>query len=319
MRRTPFIIVSTAVALTIGLAVAPRRYAVDGISMGPGLLPGDLVATGWLPDGDRWRTPARRDRWIVVLPDGSTGLKRIAGLPGETISFETGDLAIDGTVALKSPAELATLGSLVSRERPRPAAAWSRPPGIILDSAPFAAELVNLRLLPVRDAGFAAVVRPADQRAGSCRLRGIVGPLTVTWRLGSGRVCLVAGRLDGHAVAAAWPLPATPGGFGDRVCLPAGPPGRWDFTAPWPTAPGSPAGEAPGMSLASLPEEPAAQIDEVIVWRDVRHRPAADGRDRWSLGKAAFFLLGDFPPGSRDSRQFGPLPRSALRHRIAGP
>jgi type IV secretory pathway protease TraF len=319
MRRRLTVILLAGIAVTVGLALAPRRYEVDGISMGPGLLPGDVVATGWLPERDRWRTPERFERWIVTLPDGSTGIKRLAGLPGETVSLAGGDLAIDGEVVLKSPAVLASIGSVVSGEAAPAQTAWSQEPELVLDRAPFATEMVNLRLLPVRDVGFAAIIDVADGQASRLRARGTVGPLGITWRLGAGRCCLVAGRLDEHAVAAAWPLPAgatIPAD--DRRCLPTGAPGRWSVARPWPAGDGDEAATA--MSLALLPEGEARRaIEQVIVWRDACYRPAADGTSRWQLGSDAFFLLGDFPAGSRDSREFGPLPRSGLRHPIAVP
>jgi len=319
MRRRLTVILLAGTAVTVGLAVAPRRYEVEGISMAPGLLPGDLVSTGWLPARDRWRTPERFDRWIVTLPDGSTGIKRLTGLPGETVSLAAGDLAIDGEVVLKSPAELASIGSAISREAAPAKTAWSREPGLVLDRAPFATEMVNLRLLPVRDAGFAAIIDVANGQPGRLRVRGTVGPLSITWRLGGSRCCLVAGRLDGHAVAAAWPLPVRPGlSEDDRRWLPPGAPARWNVARPWPASDGDEA--APAMSLALLPEgEPRGAIERVIVWRDAHYRSAADGTTRWQLGDDAFFLLGDFPAGSRDSRQFGVLSRSALRHRLSQP
>ena len=182
--------------------------------MGPGLVPGDFVATGWLPDRDRWRSPRRFDRWIVRLPDGSTGLKRIAGLPGETVGIVNGDLEIDGALTVKNPWQSATLGSVVSREQPEDTSRWSRPSKVVLDRAPVAATMVNLRLLPVCDVGFAATIRLTEPAAGGCRARAVAGPLAVTWRLSTaGRLAIVAGRLDGQAVAAAWPLPAA----GDRL------------------------------------------------------------------------------------------------------
>ena len=287
--------------------------------MGPGLVPGDFVATGWLPDRDRWRSPRRFDRWIARLPDGSTGLKRIAGLPGETVGIVNGDLEINGALTVKNPWQSATLGSVVSREQPEDTSRWSRPSKVVLDRAPVAATMVNLRLLPVCDVGFAATIRLTEPAAGGCRARAVAGPLAVTWRLSTaGRLAIVAGRLDGQAVAAAWPLPAA----GDlwlngRRCLPGRPPDRWDLHRPWPTSPASadPAAPALSLTLAAGPDATAA-IEEVVVWRDVRYRPAADGRDRWRLADGEFLLLGDFPPGSRDSRHFGPLPRTALRHRI---
>jgi type IV secretory pathway protease TraF len=46
-------------------------------------------------------------------------------------------------------------------------------------------------------------------------------------------------------------------------------------------------------------------------------RPAADGTAAWQVGADAAFVLGDHPAASRDSRQWGPVPLPALRHRLA--
>ncbi|NBW86953.1 MAG: hypothetical protein EBR23_09040 [Planctomycetia bacterium] len=63
----------------------------------------------------------------------------------------------------------------------------------------------------------------------------------------------------------------------------------------------------------------AGEIVSWTLWRDVLHRPAADGRDAWRLRRDEFFVLGDFPSGSIDGRQWGPLHRAALRHRVGPP
>ena len=319
-RRIGFVVV-VAAALALGLVAAPRRYVVDGVSMGPGLLPGDVVATGWLPGLDRWRRPARFDRWIVTLPDGSTGLKRLVGLPGETIELLEGDLVVDGRTVLKGPRLLAETGSEWAAADER-GCAWSAAPAVVLDEAVFAPGEVSRLLLPVRDGGFAAevVVSDAAIQAGEVRARVTTGPLTVVWRLrAAGRYAVVAGRLDGQAVAVAWPVVASSGpGARERRCLPAAAPESWDVVRPWPAA-STVAGEERSPALAlevtGSGESPGA-IERVGRWRDVRLRPAADGLGRWSLGPGEIFLLGDFPSGSRDSRQFGTLDPSALRHRV---
>lgn len=339
MNRRLVLIVAVAAAVVGGLVAAPRRYEVDGISMGPSLLPGDVVATGWLPELDRWRIPRRFDRSIVRLPDGSTGLKRMAGLPGEEISLAAGDLAIDSRIVLKSPRQLAVMGSRIGSPVAMPdgepkrgerdaAAAWAAAPATFLDDAPFATAEVSRVLLPVRDVGFAAVVAlPATGVARPVRLRVTTGPMSVTWRLGApGRYAVVAGRLDGHAVASVWPFP---GGAGwrdpERHCLPPGAPERWDAALPWPMpkagAVEGPADDrAPGMALELFSSgDKEAVIDRVALWRDILLRPAADGVETWRLGPDEVFLLGDFPSGSRDSRHFGPLPVAAVRHRVSAP
>jgi type IV secretory pathway protease TraF len=324
--RRIIIVVAIAAALVGGLVLAPRRYEVDGVSMGPGLLPGDVVATGWLPDLDRRGAPRRFDRWIVRLPDGSTGLKRIAGLPGEEVAFVTGDLEINGTRVLKGPRQLAELGSTVELGRRDSAEAgttahWSRPAALVLDDAPFATAEVSRLLLPVQDVGVAAFVHVPAGRPS--RVRAEAGPLAVTWKLAApGRYGVAAGRLDGHAVAVAWPLPTGADEHETtRTCLPVGAPDRWDVVRPWPgtdalATDGRDDDRCPSLAIAVGAAADSAVIDRVSVWRDILYRPAADGVARWRLGSDAFFLLGDFPSGSRDSRHFGSLWRAALRWRI---
>lgn len=349
MNRRITIIALFAIALTAGLAVAPRRYVVEGLSMGPALLPGDVVATGWVPVADRRWQPSRFDRWIVTLPDGSTGLKRVIGLPGETVSFAEGDLVVDGRTTLKGPRLLAEMGShewqpahppatrpLPADHGPGPQPAipllaseaspdthWSAAPAVVLDDAPFTPGEVSRLLLPVRDAGFAAelLVPPEAVRAGAVRVRASAGPLCVGWRLGrAGRYCVVAGRLDGHAVAVAWPLPASRPPTGrSRLCLPAAPPATWDVALPWPAqGDGSESAHltpALALSLTMAGDTPIV-IEQVSNWRDILYRSAADGTTTWSLEDGNIFVLGDFPSGSRDSRHFGALPITALWHRL---
>jgi type IV secretory pathway protease TraF len=289
--------------------------------MGPGLLPGDIVASGWLPAFDRWRPPGRFERWIVTLPDGSTGLKRVVGLPGETIGLVDGDLVIAGRSVLKAPRLLAEMGSPLPVAGPR-GSSWAQAPAVILDDAPFAPGEVSRLLLPVRDVGFAAVVSVAAAavEAGPVRARATAGPLTVRWRFqAAGRYAVVAGRLDGRAVAAAWPVTVGKAAEAvDRRCLPAAAPDHWDVGAPWPKSIDA-AGDQRSPSLALDVETsggPPATIELVTIWRDLLLRPAADGVARWPVPADEVFLLGDFPSGSRDSRQFGPLPLTALRLRL---
>jgi hypothetical protein len=323
-RLTRRILVVTLVVLPVmgALVARPRRYEVDGHSMGPALRPGDLVATGWLPFRDHWHRPGRFERWVVALPDGTAGLKRIVGLPGETVAVIDGDLHVGGDAVLKPPAILAQVASPVGPRCGLGAGdtAWSLPPAPILDDDPDEPDGPTRLLLPVRDAGFAGIVHV--EAVGDARVRARVGPFAVTWRLESvGRHAVVAGRLDGHVVAAAWLVP--PGDAWDgRSCLPAAAPARWDVTRPWPgSLPDAGATAAPSLGLALVATDVpgAAAIGDVAVWRDVLYRPTVAGDARWSLTGDAHLVLGDRPVTSRDSRHFGPLPRAALRHRVHGP
>jgi hypothetical protein len=157
----------------------------------------------------------------------------VVGLPGETIDLLEGDLVVEGRAVLKGPRLLAEIGSDLG-----PAgqgdAVWSAAPAVVLDDAAFAPGEVSRLLLPVRDGGFAAEVLVSDAaiRAGEVHARATAGPLTVVWRLrAAGRYAVVAGRLDGQAVAAAWPVVASSGpGARERQCLPAAAPESWDVS-----------------------------------------------------------------------------------------
>ena len=213
-------IAACAVAVLCGLAVLapPARYEVDGVSMAPGLLPGDIVTTGWFPPLDRLRQPRRHERWILTSPDGASAIKRVVGLPEETISIRDGDLVIDGRTFLTPPHVLAEVSSPVPEPTIASAADDDAPSGWhrvvtmpdAFDDAVFAPEERRM-LLPVRDVGLAAVIhlRPLRSEDAAVRVRVRVGEAVLPWRLkASGRYGVIAGRLDGHLVGAAWPITA---------------------------------------------------------------------------------------------------------------
>jgi hypothetical protein len=182
-------------------------------------------------------------------------------------------------------------------------------------------------LLPVRDVGLAIVIclREMPSEDAPLRVRVRVGNTVLSWRIkAGGRYGVVAGRLDGHVVGAAWPIAGADGRKEHaRSCLPPVAPVGWDVARPWPEDIVSDAnGTLPtlslGITVAGVPVEPNdtdAMIERMAVWRDILHRPAADGVVEWRLGSHAFLVLGDFPSGSRDSRHWGPLGRSALCNR----
>jgi signal peptidase I len=336
MNRVATCVVACFAVILCGLAVLapPSRYEVDGLSMAPGLLPGDVVTTGWLPSLDRLRQPRRHERWILTSPDASPAIKRVVGLPGETVSIRDGDLAIDGQTVLKPPPLLAELASAVTEATIVAASddaadgRWQRTVSLstVLDDAACAPE-ERRTLLPVRDVGLAAVIHlpesPADHAA--VRVLARVGGFVVPWRLkASGRYAVVAGRLDGHVVGAAWPI-ADAEGWQERAgfCLPPPVPVAWDVVRPWPDDVTIDADDMPpslglGLTSAGSPMSCGAadaMIERIVVWRDILHRPAADGVVEWRLRPDAFFVLGDFPSGSRDSRHWGPLDRRVFCNR----
>ncbi len=303
-------------AAAVGACARPLVYEVDGVSMAPGLVPGDRVTSGPFPLLDRLRRPRRFDRWVLATADGAAAIKRVVGLPGERVSIAAGDLAIEGTTVLKGPRQLAEIGAPVTAGLPATTGSWSMAPREILDDFGLDAGR-SVVLLLVRDVGFAAVVTVYGPSGCAVRARATVGRTVVTWRLPSGRFAIVAGRLDGHVVAVAWRLHGATTDRPGRSCLPPGPPDRWSAAAPWAEA--DPATDrSPPCALAIEPAGGATSaIERVDLWRDVFHRPAADGVTEWTLAADAVFTLGDHPAASRDSRHWGPVSLAALRHRVA--
>ncbi|MFM7107557.1 MAG: hypothetical protein ACKOZU_02975 [Planctomycetaceae bacterium] len=310
-----------AVACGAGWLAVPRRFEVDGVSMGPALLPGDVVRTGPFPAFDRLRRPRRLERWVLAAAD-SLAVKRVVGLPGEEFVILAGDLVVDGERVLKGPRLLAEIGSVVPDEAtggPPPAEAgwaWSRPAGEIVDDAAFDEGATRV-LAAVRDVGLAAVldVRRASA-ADPVTVRVRVGEAVLSRPLaGPGRHAFVAGRLDGHLVLATWRVRPDAGAAAPRACLPAAAPEAWQVADPWP----DPAGDDAAPALA-IGGDDRVTIADVVRWRDVAWRPGADGRTSWRLGADEILVLGDHPAASTDSRRWGPLKAAALRHRIvSGP
>jgi type IV secretory pathway protease TraF len=316
----------TVVSALAGMALAaagilsgrPLRHEVVGLSMAVGLRPGDVVTSGWCAWSNRWRSPRRQERWVLTAPDGTAVVKRVVGLPGETVAITAGNLVSDGQIVLKSPALLAELAiPVAAATTPSPVDAWDwqMPPQVVLDDD--ASGYPGTRLLrPVGDVGVAAVVGVArGSPSAASRLRVRVGDRVVTWRLTApGRHAVVAGRLDGHLVAVSWPL-SVPAVAPARSCLPPQCPPVWQVALAWPDdATGD---ETPRLAIGlecdtgSRPE-----LESVAPWRDVLYRPLATGVETWQLGPGEWFVLGDCPAASSDSRRWGAVSRDAFGHRV---
>jgi signal peptidase I len=81
----------------IARASTLRVYVVPSSSMAPTIEPGDRFCVDERPG----MTPNRGELWIFAMPPSGLGLpgvaiKRVIGLPGETISVEGGKVRIDG-------------------------------------------------------------------------------------------------------------------------------------------------------------------------------------------------------------------------------
>jgi signal peptidase I len=73
-----------------------RRFRVDDHSMEPALLPGDTIVCR------KARGPMKRGTMVVFTHPASalTMVKRVVGLPGETVTIDFGDVLIDGNTGL---------------------------------------------------------------------------------------------------------------------------------------------------------------------------------------------------------------------------
>jgi signal peptidase I len=74
-------------------ATSLRMYMIPSKSMSPTIAPNDRVVV----DTRSGNTPRRGEIWVFKLPNRSLGVKRVVGLPGETLEVAGGRLLIDGT------------------------------------------------------------------------------------------------------------------------------------------------------------------------------------------------------------------------------
>ena len=86
-----------AVVLYFGINAISARVRVDGFSMVPTLQDGEYILVSKL--SYKTGTPARGDIIVFALPTDQRQdlIKRVIGLPGETISIHNGIVSVDGT------------------------------------------------------------------------------------------------------------------------------------------------------------------------------------------------------------------------------
>jgi hypothetical protein len=209
--------------------------------------------------------------------------------------------------------------TLLSRPAQRPAGhrIAGEFPQPILDEAEFAPDEQRW-LEPVPDGGICAVVS-LPGTAGKVGLGRVclgIDRRSVEWSVPQPmRLAVVAGRLDGCFVASCWQVAGE--AAAGKSAWPGGAPAAWSVREPWPR------GKEPCArfslevdSAAGVAGTSAAAIEELVFWRDVHQLPPENGTTTWQVGPNAFFMLGDFPAGSRDSRHWGPLGRESLLYPV---
>ncbi len=81
-----------ALALALSPLAVVHPVRVEGHSMEPALRPNDLK---WVLRAWASHAPRRGEVWIVEGPQGPT-VKRVAGLPGEVVTWEGPDVQVNG-------------------------------------------------------------------------------------------------------------------------------------------------------------------------------------------------------------------------------
>jgi type IV secretory pathway protease TraF len=320
LRRTPrrrWLLVPAALTVAIvilrlwflGLYTVPA----ESISMAPTLIPapegGDVLVLAGLFGA--WSEPPRRGEvWIFEL-GGDLLVKRVMGLPDETLSFERGDLFVGGRRLVKERALLDRLSvplfalsdfertANVWQQERRAHSGWRGAPGeadptlacrdvvvrarLRVASGPAS---VTFALKARKRAAHTLLLKTTDQGPGEAAVGGIevgrgsafwleTGREIEVWLTNADRVFRV--EVDGREIVRA------PIAFDEQ---------------------------APALSVAT---EGPVDLLEVDVARDLIHE-APD--HVWRLLKDQYFVLGDNSARSRDSRVFDPIAARSLRGRV---
>lgn len=334
-RRLRWLVMAGGSATFVALwAATPRHVVVSGRSMLPGLATGDVVSLGWWQP---WRhTPRRYERWLVRMPDGTALIKRIAGLPGEVVEVNGGDLLINGKRLLPSPHQLQETASRVTggtwNTQVRDTVSWQEYRHLVEDASQRVDQAARLvpgpiydgldedpderrRLVPTANVGIAAIVeRHPSAAAGDIYVR--VGPQAAAIRLHApGRHSVICGRVASRFVVAVKQLDEA---TQQKRLFPSSPI-AWPVSEDWSlTSDAKPLVIGEGAPLMALGLEDAERargtttLHDITVWKTTHLLPAPDGKSRWTVPAEHVFLLGDHPAASRDSRHFGPVAASAL-------
>ena len=299
----------------------------------------------------QFRGPRRWELVVARNPHNGAELciKRIVGLPEESVALRGGNVVIDGAVVVKSLDKRHALRQLVHREgasyphwQPASQTGWqfkenkwqhqARQKNVshwltyqhpqaqpLTDDVTYNAGLMR-QLNLVDEFMFSTKIRV--QGAGTLSLRIDDGTATaqVDLHLPGGKVTVTESKHRGA------PLQLSERGkqrllsgevllefsnFDHQLLLLID--GQIELRRPWPDtkAAGSNRPAAIGARGIDL------QVGELTLYRDVYHSPHAANAlpsqaHRWQLGSNEYFLLGDNAPISLDSRRWGPVPARLL-------
>ena len=326
--------------------------------MSPGLRDGEVVS--WVPvQSDAYQ------RYLPVVCELNNKLvtKRIVGLPGESVEIIDGELVVDGEILRKDPPLLKQLGLIVDCQADSWCDlnhSWKQSNNVWmcdnvrsdkfswLDFQPRVSQGVvpdigsvcfyddvswlpmeTRRLEIVRDVGFSAMLDIDLQKGCGLEIRvkkdGLATRLVVK---NDGGIAVIAGRLDGQYVVAAWPVIREQqkfheSGNSSRSCFFEELPKEW--SAQWEISNAAEKSQnepslALGIKLLSEKEDASGAViaEELFIWRDV-HWLSLPSKRKWLVPAEHVFVLGDCPAASRDSRQWGPIAIGTIQGKVVQP
>ena len=306
-----------------------------------------------------WRKPHRWEVVVAHCPDdgGQMCVKRVVGLPGETIRISQGDVWVDGCLLTKSLAEQLILRQLVYRAGgvlPRWTSqddeAWQWQQGrwrcaaddsqgehwlryVHLDEKPITDDStynagVSRTLNLVRDFMLSAHLRlrgtgtlALESNDGRRTLRVTIRPVDGSITIDEGGQNLKRGFLSAEVQDRLLQdeVQLVLSNFDRQLLLALN--GRVELRYLLADN-SSPVGTESPFAVGALGLD--VELSELILYRDVYYgtQPVAERASRRGttirLGEAAYFLLGDNGPISLDSRTWGPLPGRLLLGRPVG-
>ena len=364
-----FVNIRSAITILLGLIVlgcenqsnTPLSGKVQGMSMAPGFQEGDVIS--WQPSKNN---NFSRYAPVVCQLEKELIIKRVIGLPKESVRITDGELFIDDKIIQKSPRLLEQVRLIVDDD----ADSWSDPThSWIQTNNQWSCRYVSpkhtswLKFSPASSRG---VVHNEDglriyddvswlpketRHLNSVQDIGISVVLDIRLQEGNsleilfadnqsaariivkrqGRLAVIAGRLDGQFVVAAWPLAQerTARRISDsqnKSCL-------HELPRLWSAClnvsnkkPGEQRVQSLSVGIKRIgsQEESPSGVPEMVtaegllVWRDI-YWLSMPKKTAWIVPEKHVFVLGDCPAASRDSRHWGPLPIDAIQGTVLKP
>ena len=355
--------IRSAITISLGLIVvgcenqsdAPLSGKVQGMSMAPGFQDGDIIL--WKP---RKKNIFLRYAPVVCQLEKELVIKRVIGLPKESVRITDGELFIDDKIIQKSPRLLEQFGMIVDNQ----ADSWSDPTHSWIQTnnqwsckhispkhtswlkfspASSRGEVHNedgLRIyddvswLPketrhlnsVQDIGISVVLDIHLQEGNSLEIlfanNQKASRIVVRKQ---GRLAVIAWRLDGQFVIAAWPLGQERAARG--IHNGKNKSGLYELPRLWSAHLNVSNTKRWEQSVHSLSvgikiiggqkkllsgDPDIVKAEGLLVWRDI-YWLSMPNKTAWIVPEKHVFVLGDCPAASRDSRQWGSLPIDAVQ------